>query len=67
MGWALPLAEPASFSRLIEDVARWGAENAGAVAERATAYAEEVGSSDEVRQANLRLFHNALTANACNS
>lgn len=66
VGWALPLADPASFARVIEEVARWGAENADAAAERAAAYAKEVGSSDDVKQANRRLFRGVLAANANN-
>jgi glycosyltransferase involved in cell wall biosynthesis len=60
VGWALPLAEPAAFARVIEEVARWDAKNAYAAAKRAAAYATEMGSGNDARQANSRIFHNAL-------
>ena len=66
VGWAFPLAEPASFARAIEEVARWSVECANATAERASSYAKEVSSNDDVRQANVGLFRDVLSANAAN-
>ena len=58
-GWAMPLTDPACFARVIDEVSLWSADVAAAAGERAAEYAQAVGSSEDVRQANLSLFRNA--------
>ena len=60
VGWALPLADPAAFARIIDAVTTWDDKRWQEVRENAMAYAREKMHDKNALNANLAVFRSAV-------